>query len=71
MNIELLNDVGKIVASEIHGLSSWFGETETFYVKTDINPNDLQLSQLKKNIVDIRDKPFDGCFWIIAYRNIM
>lgn len=68
MNEELLNKVGGIVASEVHGLSTWIGDTNRFYVKTDTDPKKLHFRNLKEHIVEIQENEFEGAFWIIAFK---
>jgi hypothetical protein len=67
MNKDLLNKVGGIVASEVHGLSTWMGDTNRFYIKTNIDPKTLHFNNLKKHIVEIQEDEFEGSFWIIAF----
>ena len=67
MNKELLNKVGGIVATEIHGLSTWMGETNKFYIKTDVDPKTLHFRTIKDHITEIQDKEFEGSFWIVAF----
>lgn len=67
MNKELLNKIGPIVATEIHGLSTWCGDTNTFYVKCDVMPETLYFNNLKEHITEVQEEKFDDSFWIIAF----
>ena len=69
MNKDLLNKVGSIVATEIHGLSTWYGNANRFYIKTDIDPQELHFNNLKEHISEIKEEKFDGSFWIIAFND--
>jgi hypothetical protein len=67
MNMNLLNKVGGIVATEIHGISTWIGDTNVFYVKTDVDPKTLYFYNLKEHIVEIQEHRFPNSFRIVAF----
>jgi hypothetical protein len=67
MNMNLLNKVGGIVATEIHGLSTWIGDTNVFYVKTDVDPKTLHFHNLKEHIIEKQEDSFPNSFRIVAF----
>jgi len=68
-----IDNIGGIVASEIHGLSSWDGYTEKMWAKFNVDPKSVPIAYLRKCLVEVRPieeaRP-NGFIWIIAGINI-
>lgn len=41
-----------VVGSELHGLSSWIGETKKLWIKVDVDPRSIPLATIKSHIID-------------------
>ncbi len=64
--------IGAFVATELHGMCSWSGETVSLWVKFDCDVRSLCFSQLNDRIVDAvvneenSERP-EGYMWTIAF----
>lgn len=65
-----LAEVGLVVASEVHGISSWMGEARKFWARFNVDPKSVPIIPLREHLTEVLDydeshRP-DGCIWIIA-----
>ena len=65
-----IDKIGGVVASEIHGMCSWDGETSRYWAKFDVDPSTVAISRLRKHLIGAvpyeGEKP-DGHIWITAF----
>jgi len=47
-----LKEIGIIVGTEIHGLTSWDGATVTYWGIFDCDPNEVKLFELRKHLIE-------------------
>jgi hypothetical protein len=68
--MSLHKQITGVVGSEIHGLSSWIGETKRLWIKLDCDPKELFLSSIKSHIIDASDakeRPTEDHFYAYCF----